>query len=270
MENKSTTSNQTANAIYQFRPDLAYPIFLQFADLELEKELQFIIHEVGFVLSKKEALDQGSKERRFRLLRLTGATSKVLKKIGSYSEHAFGLGQEVVENFGYYEVYVMMRHAIMIMSQSSSHWEMALDKERVMIKAHEQNTQVNLRLCLNRFISSSLSFFDVLSFWGTVKNKKVNISQQSLANNMSIYVDVSKNKVFANAQSTLNLDQTQILVTHNKARLLKEELFSILASRILYFSSGQIPKAYMVQQLTHLVRAHMQISSFADESITTT
>lgn len=269
MENKNAGSQQSTAVYYQFRPELGYPIFLQFSDVDLEKEMQFIIHEVGFVLSKKESLDQACKERKFRLLRLSAATPKVLKKITSYSEHAFGLGQEVVENFGYYEVYVMMRHAIMIMSQSSSHWEMAFDKEKVFMKAHEQSTQANIRLCINRFLSSALSFMEVLCFWGTMKNKSVIISQQLQSANTCVYIDINKNRAFTNAQIMAPLDKTPLLVSHDKMRLLKEELFSILASRILYFSSGQIPKAYMVQQLTQLVRTHFQISSANEEMVAT-
>ena len=216
--------------VYQFRPDLDYPIFLQFSDLELEKEMQFIIHELGFFISKKETLDQKVKERRFRLLKISSASSKVLKKITSYSQHSFGLGQELVENFGYYEVYVLMKYSMMIMSQSSSHWEIAFDKEKIVNRSHDEETQNSLRLGLNRYLASSLAFMEVMAFWGKVHNKSITICHQTEAANNCIFIDVAKNTIFYNAQNVTSIEQSKIVVSHNKSGLVKEDLFGILAT----------------------------------------
>lgn len=251
--------SQQAVVVYQFRPDLSYPIFMQFNDLEIEQEMQFIIHELGFVISKKEVLDQAAKERRFRLLKISSATSKVLKKITSYSQHSFGLGQELVENFGYYEVYVMMRYSMMIMSQSSPHWEMAFDKDRIISRGHEPETQNSIRLCLNRYLASALAFMEVMAFWGKVQQKTAWITTQVEALNQCVFIDVVKNKVFSNAQNSMELEQARIMIAHQQSGLMKEELFGILASRAMYFSSGQIPKAFMIQQIARLVKEKNRI-----------
>ncbi len=258
-KNTADNSKQQPVVVYQFRPDMNYPIFVQFTDLELEQEMQFVIHELGFVISKKEVLDQSSKERRFRILKISAASSKVLKKITSYSQNTFGLGQELVENFGYYEIYVMMRYAMMVMSQSSPQWEMALDKAQIVTHSHEVETQNALRLSLNRFLSSSLSFMEIMVFWGKINQKAVTIMTQSEANNHCVYVDIAQNKIFSNSQSSLPVLQAKILIAHHNSGLLKEELFGVLASRALYFSSGQIPKAFMIQQITQLVRDQQRI-----------
>lgn len=244
---------------YQFRPDLGYPIFIQFSDLELEQEMQFIIHELGFIQSKKEILDKAAKERKFRILKISAASSKVLKKITSYTQHTFGLGQELVENFGYYEIYVMMRYAMMVVSQSSSQWEMAFDKDQVIAHSHQNEAQNALRLCLNRYLSSALSFMEVMVFWGKMTPKSVEVMSQAEAKNSCVFIDMGENRVFANSQASLTVAQAKLVVTHPNGTLLKEELFGVLASRILYFSSGQIPKAYMIQQITHLVRDQQKI-----------
>jgi hypothetical protein len=258
-QNSNQNAKQQAVVVYQFRPDMNYPIFIQFNDLELEQEMQFIIHELGFVISKREVLDQSAKERKFRILKISSASSKVLKKITSYSQNTFGLGQELVENFGYYEVYVMMRYAMMVMSQASSQWEMALDKEQIISHSHEMETQNALRLTLNRYLSSALAFMEVMVFWGKINQKSVTIMTQSEAQNQCVYVDIVKNKIFSNSQGSLPVMQAKILIAHQNSGLLKEELFGVLASRALYFSSGQIPKAFMIQQISQIVREQQKI-----------
>lgn len=259
-KNTVENSKQQPVVVYQFRPDMNYPIFVQFSDLELEQEMQFIIHELGFVISKKEVLDLAAKERRFRILKISAASSKVLKKITSYSQNTFGLGQELVENFGYYEIYVMMRYAMMVMSQSSPQWEMAFDKEQIIAHSHQVDTQNALRLSLNRYLSSSLAFLEIIVFWGKVNQKIVTIMTQAEATNHCVYVDLAKNKIFSNSQSSLPALQAKISIAHHNTGLLKEELFGVLASRTLYFSSGQIPKAFMIQQITQLVRDQYKFS----------
>lgn len=260
-KNNSEKTQQHPAVVYQFRPDLTYPIFIQFNDTELEQEMQFVIHELGFVITKKEILESASKERKFRILKVSSASSKVIKKITSYSQHSFGLGQELIENFGYYEVYVMMRYAMMIMSQSSPQWEMAFDKNQVITHSHQTETQNALRLTFNRYLSSSLAFMDVMVFWGKIQQKAVTIMSQVEANNHCVYVDVAKNKIFSNAQSYLPVVQAKIVIANQTNGLLREELFGVLASRALYFSAGQIPKAFMIQQITQLVRDQQRIST---------
>jgi hypothetical protein len=267
MQNSGAEKSAEKNCVvYHFRPDLGYPIFLQFNDLELEQEMQFVIHELGFAISKKDTLDQAAKERRFRLLKISGASSKVLKKITSYSQHSFGLGQELVENFGYYEVYVMMKYSMMIMSQSSPHWEIALNKDRIITRGHEVETQNALRLCLNRFLASALAFMEVMAFWGKIQNKTTIISAQAEANNHCVFIDVVKNKIFSNAQNALAIEQAKIAIANPHNALIKEELFGILASRALYFSSGQIPKAFMIQQIARLIKDQHRV--FIESSVT--
>ncbi len=260
MQNAETSKNHGQNiVVYQFRQDLGYPLFIQFHDLELEQEMQFVIHELGFAVSKKEVLDQSAKERRFRLLKISAATNKVLKKITSYSQHTFGLGEELVENFGYYEVYVMMRYSMMIMSQSSPQWEMAFDKERIITKGHDLETQNAIRLGLNRYLASALAFMEVMAFWGKIQNKTAFITSQIDAANQCVFIDASKNKIFSNAQNAMSIESAKILITHGQSGLVKEELFGILASRALYFSSGQIPKAFMIQQIARLIKEQHRI-----------
>lgn len=249
---------------YQFREDIGYPVFIQFKEIEIEKELQTFIYQMGLSLSTKEAVEKLKQNKGFRVLTVSLASQRVAKRIQSYSLHSFGLGNELIENFGYYEVYILFHQALMIVSQNGAIWELALIREHVLPLIEDQN-KTAIRLSINRFLSSALSFFSVMSFWGSMQDNAWKVCQQNEANGYCSFVDLEKGIIFAQAQMKKKINEVFLyLNTPNlQNRISPEDIYSYLASRCLYFSAGQIPKSFILENLRSLV-VQLNSSSYLD------
>jgi len=238
---------------YQFRVDLNLPVFLQIKDVEIEKVLQYFIHEQGFTIVSQEVLQKAKNSKGFRLLRISPSGSLLSKRITSYSMHSFGLGQELIENFNYYEVYVYFHRCMMVMSQTSPVWEMAIIKEANFPITNSEN-KIALRLCFNRFLSAALSFHSIISLWGVVKEDVFYVTSKQEAEEKCVFVDMSKNQLFFESLAPKQVNEVKLIpvkdMKNNEVIFLrKEELYSYLSMRCLYFSSGQIPKSFIAQDL---------------------
>jgi hypothetical protein len=250
-------SGKLKEQLYQFMPERGYPLYIYFQDATLETQTQTLIRTMGFHICAPE-LSHINKVKEARILKITKASPKIAQQLLAYGSYQFGVSEEIIENFGYYETHVVPKLSLMVLSQSSFIWEVAFVQAESISEYIEYSD--NFMHNLARFITSALVFCSVVSFKGKILDHNLVLSSFKSLKHEIIFYDSRKKTFFSLEKrdqytvSDIHLSQKDFMQT-----ISPEVVFSFLVYRSYYFSSSQIPKSNVVEMLQYLSQ-HLKIS----------
>lgn len=244
----------TEYTYYQFMRNLNLPLFVRIPTTGFDADLPNFLKTMNFSEVSGEDLVEAEKSLntniRARLLTIQLASGQVRSQIDQASE-SDRYGVESITPKPGYRVYRYKKFGLVVFSFNATEWQMGCYEN-----FGTDETVLQSRVVINRFLSWALAPFGVVGFWGVPVEEGMAVLKRDDAYGEAVFFDMEKNRLFTmNGEEEIQ-GSFQILrldnVTKRQVRMTREELLSFLNSNTTFmdYEGLTVPIRQAVQQLS--------------------
>ena len=215
---------------FKIQNKLNLPLLIQIEDENLFDKLEQLLVEIGLVeMTHKDALSVKVVKSETTIVSLT---------LGASISSKYSVGEEVTYKSGIQYVYKHSNTSILLHSQNSVYWQMALVENA---KAED------IKISMNRLICLALSKIGIIGFWGVKAQETILVTSKLVASADCIFIDYTKKKLFDSEQlydldSDLNIGRLDESTKSSRQLISRESLYSFLMTNNAFLSLEGMPK----------------------------